>query len=85
MPPEGANRGHYRNPRYDALLAQARAATDRETRRRILADVQKIIADDLPYLHLWYMDNVSVHRKRVAGVTLEPTGSYDFLAGISVR
>jgi ABC-type transport system substrate-binding protein len=85
MPPDGANRGHYRNPRYDALLAQARAETDREKRRRLLAEVQKIIAEDLPYLNLWYLDNVSVHRKRVANVRLEPTGSYDFLAGISVR
>jgi peptide/nickel transport system substrate-binding protein len=85
MPPDGANRGHYRNPRYDALLAQSRAETDRDKRRQLLGQVQKIIAEDLPYLNLWYMDNVSVHRKRVANVTLEPTGSYDFLAGITVQ
>jgi peptide/nickel transport system substrate-binding protein len=85
MPPDGANRGHYHNPRYDALLAQSRAATDREKRRQLLGELQKIVAEDLPYLHLWYMNNVSVHRKRVANLTLDPTGSYDFLAGITVR
>jgi len=85
MPPDGSNRGHYRNPRLDALLAQARAEPDRERRRQILAAVQEIVADDLPYLNLWYMDNVSVHRRRIGNVTLEPTGGYDFLTGISVQ
>jgi len=85
MPPNGSNRGHYRNPRLDALLAQARAEPGRERRRQILAAVQKIVADDLPYLNLWYMDNVSVHRRRIGNVILEPTGGYDFLTGITLR
>jgi ABC-type transport system substrate-binding protein len=66
-------------------LGQARAEPDRERRRQILATVQKIVADDLPYLNLWYMDNVSVHRRRIGNVTLEPTGGYDFLTGIKVN
>jgi len=85
MPPDGANRGHYRNPRLDSLLDQARVEPALERRRLLFSEVQRIVADDLPYLNLWFLDNVSVHRRRIGNVTLEPTGGYDFLAGITVR
>ncbi len=37
MPPDGANRGHYKNPALDALLDQERAEPDREKRKALLA------------------------------------------------
>jgi peptide/nickel transport system substrate-binding protein len=85
MPPQGANRGHYRNSRLDALLDQARVELSMERRKRLFAEVQRIVAEDLPYISLWFLDNVSVHRRRIANVMLEPTGSYDFLAGITLQ
>jgi peptide/nickel transport system substrate-binding protein len=85
IPPMGGNRGHYRNPQVDALLDQARVESDREKRRELFSKVQKIIAEDLPYLSLWFMDNVSVHRKRIRDVQLSPTGDYDFLRSIEAR
>jgi peptide/nickel transport system substrate-binding protein len=85
MPPDGANRGHYRNARLDALLDQARVEPSLDLRRRLFAEVQRILADDLPYLNLWFLDNVSVHRRRIGNVVLEPTGGYDFLTGITLR
>ena len=51
----------------------------------LFSKVQKIIAEDLPYVSLWFMDNVSVHRKRISNVQLSPTGDYDFLLGIGAR
>jgi peptide/nickel transport system substrate-binding protein len=85
MPPMGGNRGHYRNPQVDALLDQARVESDQEKRRELFSQVQKIIAEDLPYVSLWFMDNVSVHRKRINGVQISPTGDYDFLSRIEAR
>jgi peptide/nickel transport system substrate-binding protein len=85
IPPAGANRGHYRNPEMDALLDQARVEGDREKRRDIFSRVQKIIAEDLPYMSLWFMDNISVHRKRIGDVRLSPTGDYDFLRSVEAR
>jgi peptide/nickel transport system substrate-binding protein len=85
MPPAGANRGHYRNREIDALLDQARVQADREKRRAIFSSVQKIIAEDLPYLSLWFMDNVSVHRKRISDVQLSPSGDYDFLRSVEAQ
>jgi ABC-type transport system substrate-binding protein len=69
----------------DALLDQARVESDREKRRELFSQVQKIIAEDLPYVSLWFMDNVSVHRKRINGVQISPTGDYDFLSRIEAR
>ena len=85
IPPMGGNRGHYRNPEVDALLNQARVESDKEKRRKLFSKVQKIIAEDLPYLSLWLMDNVSVHRKRISDVQISPTGDYDFLRNIEAR
>jgi peptide/nickel transport system substrate-binding protein len=85
IPPAGANRGHYRNPEVDALLDRTRVEGDREKRRELFSKIQKIIAEDLPYVSLWFMDNISVHRKRISDVQLSPTGDYDFLRSIEAR
>jgi peptide/nickel transport system substrate-binding protein len=62
FPPEGANRGHYRDPRLDALVEQIHVEMDREKRKTLCSEAQKILADDLPYLPLWFTDVVSVRR-----------------------
>jgi peptide/nickel transport system substrate-binding protein len=85
LPPDGANRGHYRNPRLDALLEQARLETNGEKRKQILSAAQKIIAEDEPYINLWYPDNVCVHRDRLTGIEIPPGGDYEFLAGARLR
>ena len=38
-----------------------------------------ILAEDLPYIDLWYLDNVLVHTRRVRNLKLNPAGNYDFL------
>src|SRR5512146_481104 len=66
-PPAGSNRGGYSNPAMDRLLEQAEVTLDPAARRKIYAEVQKIAADDLPYVSLWWMDNVVVMNRRVKG------------------
>jgi peptide/nickel transport system substrate-binding protein len=80
FPPDGANRGHYRNPRIDALTDQIRVEMDREKRKAFCSEAQKILADDLPYLPLWFTDAVSVHRRSLGDLPLSPTADYDFLS-----
>ena len=77
--PKGGNRTFYANPRVDALIDQARAEPDQNTRKQIYAEIQRIMADDLPYINLWYYENVMVHTRRVRNLTLNPPGNYDFL------
>jgi peptide/nickel transport system substrate-binding protein len=85
IPPAGANRGRYRNPQLDALVESARVEPDRQKRIAIYAQVQRIIATDLPYLPLWFQDNISVHRRRIENVELGPGGDYDFMAGATIK
>jgi len=79
FPPNGANRGFYDNPRIDALIDQARREVDPVARKPLYAEVQRILADDVPYIDLWYLDNVLVHTRRVRNLKLNPAGNYDFL------
>jgi peptide/nickel transport system substrate-binding protein len=79
FPPNGANRGFYSNPKIDALIDQARREVDPKVRKPIYAEIQLILAEELPYIDLWYLDNVLVHNKRVTNLKLNPAGNYDFL------
>jgi len=79
VPPKGANRSYYSNPEVDRLLQRARQELDQKKRKQIYAQVQRILANDLPYINLWYLDNVLVYSARVSNLALNPSGNYDFL------
>ena len=85
VPPNGFNRGHYSNPRVDELIEFSRRETDQQKRRAAYQEIQRIIAEELPYISMFYPDNVCVYNKRVEGIHLSPTGDYDFLTKIHVR
>jgi len=84
MPPDGANRGHYSNPVLDSLLDREAVEMDREKRKQLLWEIQKIVAVDEPYINLWYSDNVCAHRDRLRGIALSPSGDYDFLKDVTL-
>jgi peptide/nickel transport system substrate-binding protein len=85
MPPDGANRGHYQNPELDTLIQREKVEMDREKRKAIASEIQKIVAVDEPYINLWYNDNVCVHRSRVTDIELSPSGNYDFLEAVELK
>ena len=84
FPPNGANRGFYASPPVDALLDQARVEADLSRRKAMYAEVQRILADDLPYINLWYLDNVLVHNRRIRKLRLNSAGNYDFLRAAEI-
>jgi peptide/nickel transport system substrate-binding protein len=84
FPPNGANRGFYLNPRVDALIDQARREVDQNKRKTLYAEVQSILAEQLPSINLWYLDNVLVHNRRVLNLQLNPAGNYDFLKTVQL-
>lgn len=79
FPPHGANRSFYVNSRLDALVNQGRSETDQAQRKVVYGEIQTILASELPYINLWFLDNVVVHTKRVENIRLNPSGNYDFL------
>jgi peptide/nickel transport system substrate-binding protein len=80
VPPRGQNRGGFADPTIDRLVKAGRENGDPVERRRIYADVQKRVADELPFVPLWWTDNVVVHSKRLCGFAPRPDGSLDSLA-----
>jgi peptide/nickel transport system substrate-binding protein len=85
FPPKGGNRGRYSNARVDALLATAAAESDQAKRQEAYIEVQKILADELPGIPLWYPNNEVVHSRRIVGVRPGPSGNFDYLREISVQ
>jgi peptide/nickel transport system substrate-binding protein len=79
--PKAANRSYYSNPRVDRLIEEGRRTLNQEERKKVYADVQSILARDLPYIDFWYLDNVVVHSTRVRIARVGVSGNYDFLTG----
>jgi len=85
-PPEGgSNRGYYSNPRMDRLLEAGDSILEPAARRAIYAQVQQLAADDLPYVSLWWDDNVVAMDRRLAGFEPYPNGSLISLATAAFR
>ncbi len=80
VPPAGANRGFYDNTKVDSLLEKAREESSDGKRKKYYSEVQKILAQDLPYVSLWYEDNVVFMRNDVEGYELRPDASLIGLA-----
>ncbi len=76
IPPNGRNRGHYANPRIDELTDQARLVLDVQERKQLYSEIQKILAEDLPYVFLWYPHNIVVMDEKVKGFVLYPEGNF---------
>jgi peptide/nickel transport system substrate-binding protein len=79
FPPDGANRGHYRNARMDLLTDEIGREMEIVKRKALCGEAQKIAAEDLPTIPLWYSDVVSVHRRSLGELELTATGDYEFL------
>ncbi|MBI2880011.1 MAG: ABC transporter substrate-binding protein, partial [Candidatus Tectomicrobia bacterium] len=72
VPPNGANRGRYRNPALDRWLEAGRRLAEEGARREAYRRAQQILAEDLPYVNLWHSTNVAVMSRRVEGFVLYP-------------
>lgn len=78
LPPAGANRGRFMSPSVDALLdAAAQAQGVRQV--DLYRQAQLAIHVALPYVPLWYEDNVAVARAGLRGYALRTDGAYDAL------
>lgn len=83
VPPAGVNRVHYSNPEVDRLIDAASAAADDGPRREAYAHAQRLIAEDVPYISLWYKTNVAIFQPTIHGVTLSPIADFTFLKDVS--
>ena len=83
-PPNGQNRSRFSNQRVDQLLATSRRST-REEQRAIFAEIQEVLAEELPHIYLWYPATIVVRRERVGGLKLEPSGDWQVVRRVTLR
>jgi peptide/nickel transport system substrate-binding protein len=74
LPPDGFNRGRFRDAGVDRLLRAARGATG-PARDRLMKEVQARLAGLAPYAFLWWPDQVAA---LAPGVGLDLNGAGDF-------
>jgi peptide/nickel transport system substrate-binding protein len=77
--PKRANRGYYVNKQVDEWIDAARVEPDQTKRKWLYYKVQAQLAEDLPYINLWYLDMTAVHSHRLKNLHFSPSGNYDFL------
>ncbi len=79
--PEGFSRCYwtsYENEDAIELLKAGQTAPDGEERAEIYAELQQLLADEVPYIPLYYPQIVTGVRNNVEGLNILPNGSADF-------
>ena len=79
IPPNGANRGRFDDARVDSIIEIAELEPSIEKQAGYYRELQKVLFDALPYVPLWYEDNVLAIRKDVQGYLLSTDGNFDSL------
>ena len=79
VPPAGANRGRFNDVNVDALINQAASLEDLEEQAKMYVQLQEVLHAQLPYIPLWYEDNILVKRKDIKDYVLAADGNYDGL------
>lgn len=74
----GANDVGYSNPRFDAALASAEAATSLPQSYALSNDAQRILLRDMPVVPLWYTVTVAGRSSAVSHVVLTWNGLPDY-------
>jgi peptide/nickel transport system substrate-binding protein len=83
--PDGFNRWRYKNADVDRLTTEGRQVLDVEHRKRIYADVQRLVAQDVPIVPLWHEDNIVLSNVDVQGYTITPNARLIGLRNVTKR
>jgi len=85
IPPVGANRGRVNDPVIDQLIEQAEASPSLDEQQKLYRQLQAYLFEQLPYIPLWYEDNILVTHQRIEGYQLATDGNYDGLKRVKIR
>jgi peptide/nickel transport system substrate-binding protein len=83
--PDGFNRWRYRNPEVDRLTLAGREELDRAKRKQIYAEVQRLVAQDVPIVPLWHEHNVVLSNVDVQGYAITPNARLIGLRDVTKR
>ncbi|MDO5532332.1 glutathione ABC transporter substrate-binding protein GsiB [Sutterella sp.] len=76
--PVAGNYGFFSNKKFDDLVQEALATTDREKKQAIYSEAQKIIWDEAPWIFLIVEQNVTGRKKNVENFFVQASGGFEF-------
>lgn len=79
VPPQGANRGRYKNAQIDKLIELAEKTEEIAEQAAIYQRIQQILQQDLAVIPLWYENQYLVRRANLQGYKLYQDGRFDSL------
>ncbi len=82
-PPMGFNRGRFSNAEVDALLDEAATSLDPIRRQAAFAQVQRVLAREVPYISLWHKTNFAIAQRDLVGLRLSPIADFHFLQHVA--
>ncbi|WPL19081.1 Dipeptide-binding protein [Thiorhodovibrio winogradskyi] len=78
-PPHGANRGRFRDARVDDLIERAGVTEAVAEQAALYRELQTRLLSELPYVPLWYENQILARSRHLSGYRLAPDGDYDGL------
>ena len=69
----------------DSILELAKSEVSLEKQSLYYRDLQEYLLKALPYIPLWYEDNVLVSRSNIKGYTLSTDGNFDSLEHVKKK
>ncbi|MEM7541931.1 MAG: ABC transporter substrate-binding protein, partial [Pseudomonadota bacterium] len=85
VPPNGVNRGRYRNAEVDQLLDEATRAVTAREQLTLYTGMGNFLAEDLPYIPLWFEKHVVARRVEIASYRTRLSGGYAALNAVSKK
>lgn len=76
LPPSLTGASGYANPEFDRLAEEQRSTFDENQRRGLVGRMQRILAEDLPIVPLFYPETVLLFRKNVLDEWYFTPGQY---------
>nr|WP_035800351.1 ABC transporter substrate-binding protein [Crocosphaera chwakensis] len=68
----------YYNEQVNQLIAQQREESDPQQRQQIFAEIQEILAEDVPYIPLWQTKEYAFAQNNIDGVIINPSQTFPF-------
>jgi peptide/nickel transport system substrate-binding protein len=75
---EAWNTARYNNSEVDALIEAGRVTLDQEARAGIYREIQQIMAEELPYVPFYLIQNPHIITSRVQGFRTDSQAFLDF-------
>ena len=85
IPPNGANRGRYKNARVDGLIEAAEQQTSPAAQAKLYQALQTLLLEDLPYIPLWYEDHIFISNQNISGYEISADGNFDGLLTTTLK